>query len=124
MAAKTPLTTKSTAGYVDPALGLYTECAGRTNSTAATTTNNIKSDVGDVMSNRNGLKLSVFFFTDIDSGDTWASGLKGVKATAWQGADATDDVGNAVLTAAATGTISFIVTNANSEGWLWVLHSN
>jgi hypothetical protein len=118
------LTTTTTAGYVNPKLGLYTCGPGRGTSTVATATNNLKSDVADSMSNRNGLQMSIFFFTDIDTTDTWTSGIPGIKAVAWQPADATDDVVSPVLTTVATGIITFIATNANSEGWLWVLHSS
>jgi len=128
MAAKTPTTTKTTAGYVDPALGLY-GCGPNTktysSSVIATATNNLKTDVKDLISNRNGLKLSIFFFSDIDAaGDTWTSGLPNIKACAWQPADATDDKVSAVCTAKSTGTITFVAQNANSEGWLWVLHGS
>lgn len=121
MAAKTPVTTRSTAGYVDPGLGVY--------GGVATGTNNLVSDVDEHLVNRNGLKLSIFYFgpsasaNDIDDGDTWTSNIPGIKAVAWQGADIADDCVAATLTTAATGVITFAAENANSEGWLWVLHA-
>ena len=116
MPAKTPLTTKTTAGYVDPKLGVYGGvCA---------LADNIKTDTAERLANRQGLFLSIFFFTDVDNADTWASGLPGVKACAWQGADPDDDGGAVSLLVASTGQIGFAMQNANSEGWLWVLHGS
>jgi hypothetical protein len=122
MAAKTPVMTRSTAGHVEPGLGVYGGvCA---------VTDNILSDTAEHLANRNGLKLSIFYFgpsasaNDIDNGDTWTSNIQGIKAVAWQGADAADDCCAATLTTAATGVITFQAENANSEGWLWVLHAS
>jgi hypothetical protein len=116
MAAKTPLTTRGTAGYVEPYLGVYGGvCA---------LADNIKSGTAEHLANRNGLKLSIWFFTDVDNADTWTSGIKGVKACAWQGADPDDDGGAVSLVTAATGEIGFAMQNADSEGWLWVLSAS
>lgn len=93
-------------------------------STASTTSNNLRSDVDTHYANRNGLKMSIFFFSGITNatGDTWASNIPGIVAVAWQGADATDDAGVPFLETPASGTVRFEMQNGSAEGWLWVLH--
>jgi len=116
MAAITPVTTKSTAGYVDPKKGLYGGvCA---------LADNIKSGTAEHLSNRQGLFTSIFFFSDVDNADTWTSGLPAVKACFWQGCDPDDDGGACSLLVAATGQIGFAMQNAASEGWLLVFHGS
>ena len=113
MAAKTPTMTRSTAGFTEPGKSLYTGV------------NAVDADLitnGTHVADRNGFKLDVFYFSDIDDADTWASGIKSIQAVAWQADQADTDKVAATLTAAATGTITFDAENANSNGWLWVLH--
>jgi len=112
MAAKTPLTTTSTAGYVVPSQGIY---GGVNAANAAMTTN------GTHHASRQDLRLSIFYFTDIDDTDTWTSNIPGIVAVAWQANQADTDKVGATLTTAATGVITFDAQNANSAGWLWVL---
>lgn len=120
MAAKTP-DGRGVTGFVDPRSGVWMQTAalGGDNTT----------DGGLAVSTKN-LKLSIFSFLastsghDIDSGDTWASGLKGIVACAWQPNDTTDDLVAVEPDVAnrATGVVKFTSTNSNNTGWLWVLH--
>jgi hypothetical protein len=115
MPPKTPLATKSTAGYVVPELGIY----GGVNPVATALTS-----VGQSHPNRSGLKMTTWYFTDIDDTDTWTSGIPGIVAVAWQANQADTDKVGASLTTAATGVVTFDAENANSAGWLWVLSRN
>lgn len=121
MPAKTPVVSPATAGYVVPGLGVY----GGVN----TSTANLLTGTAEHHANRNGLQLSIFYFGpsasgfDIDDTDTWTSGIKGIVAVAWQGSDPDDDAVVPFLSTAATGVVTFQSESANSEGWLWVLHS-
>ena len=123
MTAITPMMTKGTAGYVESKLGVYGGiCA---------LADNILTDTAQHLGNRLGLHLSIFFFDDVSNADTWGTataGLKQVVACAWQGADPDDD-GGAVSLLSVDSTkghcqIGFAMQNANSEGWLWVLHGS
>lgn len=123
MASQSPTTTRSTAGFVDPGSGLF---GGINAVNAALVTN------GTQLLNRNGLQLSVFYFADIDAtGDVWDASSttqppRNVVAVAWQADTANADAVGVTLTIAGTGqtdpTIAFEAENANSNGWLWVLH--
>lgn len=113
MAEKTPITAKTTAGYVDPGKGVF----GGVNAVDAALISN-----GTHFADRHGFQFSIFPFADIDDGDTWTSGIHGVIAVAWQADQADTDKVGATLTEAATGTITFDAENADSNGWLWVLH--
>jgi hypothetical protein len=118
MPAKTPVTTRSTAGYVIPEQGVY----GGVNAVSASLITN-----GTLHSNDKDLKLKKYFFSDIDTGDTWASGIQGAVACAWQTDQADADLGGvSITTVKSTATpfgaiFTFDVENANSVGWLWVL---
>jgi hypothetical protein len=67
--------------------------------------------------------LVIYYFSDIDDGDTFASGFKGVLATAWQGSDLDGDFVNAHVLNGNTGLVTFQVTGAGTDqsGWLWML---
>jgi len=112
MAAKTPVTTTTTAGYVVPALGVY----GGVNAVNAALITN-----GTHTANRLGLKMGIYYFSDVDDTDTWTSNIPNIVAVAWQADQANTDKVGASLTTAATGVITFDCENANSNGWLWVL---
>ncbi len=120
MAVKTPVTDNTVAGYVVPGKGMY--------GGVGTTTNNLLTDVDQHLADRQGLKEDIFYFgpsnsaKDIDNGDVWTSNIPGIVRVFWSAADATDDLVNPVLTAAANGEITFISTNSNNEGWLLVKH--
>lgn len=122
MAAKVPIATAATDGFVVPGLGVY--------GGVQTTTNNLLTDVNEHHSNRLGLKFGFYYFgpsssaNDIDTGDTWTSNISGVVASAWQAADPTDDKVTSALTTAATGIFTFTSQNTNNQGWLWVLSSS
>ena len=111
MAAKTPVTTKTTSGYVEPAAGIF----GGVN--PITTTLLL---VGKSYAQRADLKEGIYFFSDIDDGDTWTSNIPGIVAVAWQADQADDDLIGATLTTAATGVITFQGETTNATGWLWV----
>jgi hypothetical protein len=113
MAAKTPVTTKSTDGYVNPDQGYYGSDSG------ITVTGNMIA-AGDRKNDLKGLRHSVWFFSDIDTGDHWMSGIKGIRTVAWSPVDATDDVGGVCCAVVSSGRVNFIVTNADSQGWLHV----
>ena len=107
MAAVTPVTA-GTAGYVDRSRGLYVGV--RASSEAILT-------VGTLSNDRSRFETIVVYFASIADGDTWASGIPGIKAAFWSG-DANDaDLANATLTDAATGTITF-QTGTTVNGFL------
>jgi hypothetical protein len=115
MAAITPVT-QGTTGYIHPDLGVWGGvCA---------IGDNIRTDTAEPLANRKGLRLSIWYFATVDDADYWTSNLKGVKACAWQGFDATDDCGAATLTTAATGVITFTSEGGAMEGCLWVLSAS
>lgn len=111
--AATITTTKSTAGYVDPGMGVF--------GGVVTATANLNSGTDQPLSNRHGLQLQIFHVTDMGTGETIATGIPNIVAVAWQPEDCTDDVAGVCLTAQSTGTVTFIATNAANAGWLWVL---
>ena len=112
MPEKTPTTTKSTAGYVDPRKGVF---GGVT-----TGTGNLNTLVNQRISNRLGLQLLIFHFTSMSNGDTWTSNIKNIVAVAMQPEDANDDGSTAFLTAQTTGTIT-IQAGTSTSGWLWIM---
>ena len=118
MATTSPTTTKSTTGYVDPNHGVFG---------GALATGTVLSTGGTYIPNRNGLKMSIFFFSSMSEGDTWTSGLNGVVATAWQANDADlDRVGSRLVTQG-TGQTDAVIrfdVGGGGAGWLWVLHAN
>lgn len=110
MAAKTPATGPATSGFVDPHRGVFTGAVDGTSMLS-----------NGAIANGEGMRLQRFFFQDIDSGDTWDSGIPQIRAVAWQPDVVGDDVVTVTLSNVSTGRIGFIATNANSTGWLWVL---
>ncbi len=115
MAAVTPVTDNTTAGFVDPDRGVY----GGVN----TSTANLLSGVDQHNDNVKALRFTRWYFISVDNADDWTSNLPGVVAVAWQGADSDDDAGGVFLATAAGGVIQFQMQNSSSEGWLWVLSS-
>ena len=113
MAAKTPNMTRSTAGFVDSRMGLF--------GGVVSVTDNLNTGTNEHISNRNNLELLIFHFTDIDTGDTWTSGMDNIVAVAWQPEDPNDDSVRPALTTQLTGVVEFVSDNADSAGWLWLL---
>jgi hypothetical protein len=108
LAAKTPVAA-GTAGYVDKVRGVYTGVRGSTEALIA---------VGTVSNTRNRYRQMVFYFDNIDDGDTWASGIQNIKAVFWSGDAEAGDACNAVLTVA-DGTITFeTVATSDVNGWV------
>lgn len=99
MAAKTPVSA-GTAGYVDKVRGVYTGVRASAEAILSVGTNN---------NNRLRFRQLIFYFSDIDDGDTWASGIANIKAVFWSGDAEGGDAVNAVLTNA-DGTITFETT--------------
>ena len=112
MAAKTPVADNTTSGFTEPGKSVY----GGVNAVAASLITN-----GTHHADRSGLKLRVFYFSDIDDTDTWTSNIDNIVAVAWQADQADTDKVGASVTTALTGVITFDAENANSVGWLWVL---
>lgn len=68
-----------------------------------------------------GMALDVYYFPDVDDGDTWDSGITTIECIAWQGDDLTGDNGAAGVTTRA-GLVTFSTPAAGGQkGWLWVL---
>ncbi len=112
--AITPALTAATTGFVVPGLGVY----GGVN----TSTANLLSGVNDHHANCLGLQISRYYFASAANTNVWTSGIRGIVAVAWQGADPDDDGGCPFLSSASTGAIQFQM-EGTAEGWLWVLHS-
>jgi hypothetical protein len=105
--------TKSTAGYVDPRMGVYGGvCA---------VTDNLVSDTDQLRSNRNGLELLIFHVTAVANAETLTTYIDDIVAVAWQPEDATDDDVRVSLTTQANGILTF-VAGGTRQGWLWILH--
>jgi hypothetical protein len=68
--------------------------------------------------NKLGLKHQCFYFADVDTADSWTSGIRGIVSLAW----ANEGLGGVAtsLTAADTGEISLAGSSANRKGWLHV----
>ena len=121
MGAITPVTDKSTAGFVDPGNGLY----GGVNAINASL-----STEGTNFLNRNGLQLSIFHFVGVSDTNTWdgtstIAPPRNIQAVAWQGDDDTDDRSGVTLTTTGAGQTDPVVTwsqGSGGDGWLWVLH--
>lgn len=108
MAAKTPVAAGTT-GYVDKIRGLYTGVRAAAEALLA---------VGTIDNNRTRYRQLLFYFSDIDDGDTWASGIQGIKGVFWSGDTANGDACNASLTNA-DGTILFeTVATSDVNGWV------
>lgn len=111
MAAKTPVAA-GTAGYVDKVRGVYTGVRASTEALIA---------VGTVSNTRNRYRQMIFYFDNIDDGDTWASGIQNIKAVFWSGDAEAGDAVNAVLTNA-DGTITFETTaTSDLNGWVLLM---
>ncbi len=111
MAAKTPVSA-GTAGYVDKVRGVYTGVRAATDAILT---------VGTVDNNRLRFRQILFYFSDIDDGDTWASGIQNIKAVFWMGDTANGDACNAALTNA-DGTITFeTVSTSDVNGWVLLM---
>jgi len=107
MAAKTPETFPTT-GAVDLLRGLWTIQGASTVVTLTT---------GTYVDNRLGYIQEIYYFANIDDGDTWASGITGIKACFWQGDDV--DVDAACASASAAGAVTFETAAASDiNGWL------
>ena len=111
MAAITPVASDGTGG-VDATRGLYTG--------VIIAADDLLSD-GTIVNLRNNYTMEVFRFS-VDDDDTWASGIIGIKAVAWQG-DEGQDADNPVSASLDTinGSVRFNAKNSTSLGWLWVL---
>jgi len=109
MAAKTPITDKTNDGYVDPFRGIRGFGGADVHADGTTI-------------NKEGLRHRVFFFPSLDNGDTWASGISGCVACAWQASTANGEGALFFSSEAArkTGDIAFITSTGNSEGWMHV----
>lgn len=111
MAAKTPVSA-GTAGYVDQVRGVYTGVRDSAESILS---------VGTVSNARNRFRQLIFYFSDIDDGDTWASGIQNIQAVFWSGDTEATDAVNAVLTNA-DGTITFETTStSNLSGFVLLM---
>jgi hypothetical protein len=111
LAAKTPVAA-GTAGYVSKTRGVYTGV--RAVGEAILT-------VGTISNTRNRYRQLVFYFADIDDGDTWASGIQNIKACWWMGDTTNGDACNAALTNA-DGTITFeTVSTSDVNGWVLLM---
>lgn len=111
MAAKTPVAA-GTAGYVDKIRGLYTGV--RAAAEAILT-------VGSIDNNRTRFRQMVFYFSDIDDGDTWASGIQGIKACWWMGDTANGDACNVSLTNADGSILFETVATSDVNGWVLLM---
>jgi hypothetical protein len=109
MAAKTP-TVAGSANYIDAIRGLQ---IGPIATSEAYLAN------GSVSQDRNSFITELYYFSNIDDGDTWASGINGIKAAFWQGETAATDAVNVSVTDAA-GNL-FFETNSVSDLSGWVL---
>jgi hypothetical protein len=119
MGAETPVTTKSTSGYVDPNMpGAY----GGVNAGGVSliTTVQAATDKAGFTANIMGLKFQNFFFAAIDNGSTWASGIPNIKHMWVAGDDIDTDRVACTLTDAATGAVEFGSENANTPCWVLV----
>lgn len=74
-----------------------------------------------VIQGRAGMILEVYRFPTIEDGDTWESEIINIHAVAWQPDDLDSDFGNAGLTDADTGQVTFDAPVGGIQGWLWVL---
>jgi hypothetical protein len=110
-AAKTPVITKGTAGFVEPGRGVW---GGVVDPGTSIISN------GKHHSGREDLKLGIFFFSTVDHGDTWTSNIPGVVATSWQADQPDTDRTCCTLIVAKTGQIEFS-NGAAATGWCWVL---
>ncbi|MEE9184212.1 MAG: hypothetical protein V3U39_06995 [Acidimicrobiia bacterium] len=108
--AATLTTTKSTAGYVDPKLGMF--------GGVVSVTDNLNTDTNLPVANRIGLDDLIWHVTDIGDADTIAFGIPNIVAVFWQSEDASDDLVTVSLTTQATGTVTFKATNAANAGWI------
>jgi len=110
MAAKTPASFP-TAGGVDIHRGLYISPA------AGNAVGEVMLTVGSREDNRLKYFQEIHYFADLDDGDTWASGIRGIRAVFWMGDD-TDTDKAACAWDGVTGLVTFDVENADTNGWV------
>lgn len=107
MGAITPVAA-GTAGYVDKVRGMYT---------GAQTGGQALLSVGSIDNNRTRFRQLMFYFATIADGDTWASGIAGIKGAFWHGDTDNADPCN-VSTTDLVGNIVFETGGATSNGWV------
>jgi len=123
MAAKAPTKTKSATGYVDASRGVYGLPAD-----GSLASSEVYSSNGLNYFGRENLRLSIWYFSDIDDADVWDTTTddtlnpkppKGCVSAAWQ----PDDVDADMVAVAVTGpqALLFNTGSSNLSGWVWVL---
>ena len=118
MAVKSPVTTTTTAGYVDPNRTVY----GGVNAIAADLISN-----GTHYPGVAGMRFTRWYFSDMDDTDTWGPTSTPAPpprpvAVAWQPDQADTDICAVTITTAGEAPVITIdCENANSKGWVWVL---
>jgi hypothetical protein len=123
---------KGTAGF--PGNGVYGSFPNTkrdSTSVQQTITNELIANVDNHHPNKDGLKLSIFYFNDAANTETWSSEIKNAVACAWQPDDATDDDVRVAITGATAGgsrsrggAVFTFVAGGTRGGWLWVLHGS
>ncbi len=115
MASKTPATS-ATSGYVEPTDGLWVAVGAAASARLA---------LGKAIASRSGLATSIFYFADIDDGDTWDAAPPRCVASFWSGDTGDSDAANVTVTTAA-GQNSQLTFETNGEsnlnGWVLVFH--
>ena len=111
MAAKTPVAV-GTAGWVRPERELYGAPAIATTETLLVTA---------AIINLDNLSRRIVYFSDIDTTDTWASGISGIQVVAVVSNDADATVAPVAAWDAA-GVVTFTSSGSNWAGWviLWI----
>jgi hypothetical protein len=130
MAAKAPAI-KGETGFMDPLRGMFFDVDANGGLSAA----DVISTIANRKGGREGLKVGIWYFADIDDGDTWdgtstdTNGAvlappKKPVACYWRGDDISGDQANAYVSTVSgpTGdaTITFQTAAANKAGWLLV----
>lgn len=95
-----------------------------------TDANSVLTDVGNLQP-RNGLTLSIFYFSAVADTNTWTSEIKNAVACAWQADVADDDDVRASISSHTAsgargrgGAVFTFVAGGTRSGWLWVLHGS
>ncbi len=114
MGAITPVLVRNTSGYTDPERGTF---YGGVNAGGASLITN-----GTHFDNLNAYKAQVFFFVEVDNGDTWASAFTDIVGLFVAGDDIDTDRVAATLTDV-DGSIEFGAENDPSPCWLLVIRS-
>ena len=99
-----------TAGFVDVTRGLP-------EASDAPAVTDVISTGYTLSSNRSRYITRLYFFNDIDDGDSWLSGITGIKFVMYAGDDADVDLGNATLTSA-SGAITFQAATTAQQAWV------